>query len=1114
MSVSYTRNQITEWLGPHTVSKARAYADAVSELRWLAPDALFGKVQGTESRPYDVRVHFYDDYDGLSGSGECSCPVGMNCKHVAAVLLAGLEHLPERAHGVRPEVVAWLEDFRAKRAATQAGGKTRTAARATHALAYVLAASRGEYLELLIYKSRVGVDGTLRSFDETWRNIESALVKPPKFVAEDDLPILRGLWLSRSNDYATSYALHGAAGGDILERLIATGRAFVSSNINLISQNRPSVLRPGPSRPGDVVWRAQPDTRVRPALQTEPPATMVCYATQPCWYVDAQSGEAGTVAVPWPAGQFADYLSMPPISLEEAALVGKVLREIAPDLPLPPAQDVSAMQVIDTEPVPVLSLNTLPAYGSLADKQGLVDFATVSFDYAGVSIDAQRNNTLVQTPGGEVVQVKRHLESEQRRLAALHQAGLRKIPVSRVYGPQPFPAGMQGPEHAEDWPAFVQQAVPALRKDGWQVVMTDAFRHNVTEIEAIDGSLRQAGDGWFDVEMGITVNQRTVRLEPLLAALFRRDARWLSGRLDTIDDDEVIDLKTDRNERLRLRADRLKPVVRVLIDLFDTPGEGGLRISAWDAARLDALDRTGRWQFHGDASVRQLAQRLMAGAGVGEAPVPRGLHAELREYQRQGLSWMQFLREQNLSGVLADDMGLGKTVQTLAHILAEKEAGRLERPALIVVPTTLVHNWREEAQRFTPDLKVLDLHGSQRHERFGQIGEHDLILTTYPLLWRDHAVLAGQDFHLLILDEAQYVKNAATKAAATIRKLRARHRLCLTGTPLENHLGELWAQFDFLLPGFLGTQKDFSRRWRTPIEKGGDTVRRELLARRIRPFMLRRRKDEVATELPAKTIIVRTVELEGAQRDLYETVRAAVQEKVRAAVSAKGLARSHIVVLDALLKLRQVCCDPRLVKLTQAAGIKESAKLALLLEMLPELIEEGRRILLFSQFTGMLDLIAAALDEASLSYAMLTGETTDRATPIKRFTRGEVPLFLISLKAGGVGLNLTAADTVIHYDPWWNPAVENQATDRAHRIGQDKPVFVYKLLTGGSVEEKIVAMQDRKAALADAILSEDAAGAVKFSNNDLEALFEPIPITLPASSAPGKRNSARRGTQD
>ncbi|RZF23551.1 helicase [Paraburkholderia sp. UYCP14C] len=1117
MSVSYSRKQITDWLGSHTVAKAREYAHAVSGLRWQSGDTLSGQVQGTRTRPYDVCAYFHDidDHRDMWVEGECTCPVSVDCKHVAALLIAGLELIPTQpATGVRPELVTWLEGFRAKRTAAPPRGRKPATARATHALAYLIAGSYRGSPEIFLYKARVNADGTIRSLDDAWQNVENALVKPPKFVAEEDLPILRGLWLDRSRTYSGSFGLHGTTGAAILERLIATGRAFASPGASTMHSGAPGVLHAGPSRRGQIAWRSQPDTRVRPVLQTEPPATMLLTTTQPCWYVDPHSGEAGAVDMPWPAEELADYLAMPSISLDEAALVGNVLREVAPDLPLPPAHSVSAVRVIDTVPAPMLSLNTLPTYGSgwMSDAPNMLDFATVSFGYAGVSIDAQSNTTLVRTTSGEVVQIKRSLDREQRCLAALHKAGLRKISASRAHGPRPFPDGMLGPSNVEDWADFMKQALPRLREDGWQIAMTEAFRHNVIEIEAIDGVLHQAGDGWFDVEMGITVNDRRVRLEPLLADLFRRDSRWLSGGLDAIADDEPVDLKTDRNERLRLRADRLKPVVRVLIDLFDTLGDGGLRISEWDAARLDVLDRTGRWQFHGDASIRQLAQRLMAGPGVGETPVPQGLQAELRTYQRQGLSWMQFLREHSLSGVLADDMGLGKTVQTLAHILTEKEAGRLDRPALIVVPTTLMHNWREEAQRFTPALRVLDLHGPQRHERFDQIRAHDLILTTYPLLWRDQSALAEHEYHLLILDEAQYVKNAATRAATTIRELRARHRLCLTGTPLENHLGELWAQFDFLLPGFLGAHKDFTQRWRTPIEKGGDTVRRDLLARRIRPFMLRRRKDEVATELPPKTTIVRTVELEGAQRDLYETVRAAMHEKVRAAVSAKGFARSHIVVLEALLKLRQVCCDPRLVKISQAARIKESAKLALLLEMLPELIEEGRRILLFSQFTGMLELIAAALNEAGIPYVVLTGDTTDRRTPVRRFQQGAVPLFLISLKAGGVGLNLTAADTVIHYDPWWNPAVENQATDRAHRLGQVKPVFVYKLITAGSVEEKIVAMQEQKAALADAILSEDAAGAVKFSADDLDALFEPIALTTSISPAAKSRPRTRTGT--
>ncbi|HQO29052.1 MAG TPA: DEAD/DEAH box helicase, partial [Accumulibacter sp.] len=295
------------------------------------------------------------------------------------------------------------------------------------------------------------------------------------------------------------------------------------------------------------------------------------------------------------------------------------------------------------------------------------------------------------------------------------------------------------------------------------------------------------------------------------------------------------------------------------------------------------------------------------------------------------------------------------------------------------------------------------------------------------------------------------------------------------------------------LPGFLGSNHAFTKYWRTPIEKQNDQSRRDLLARRVRPFILRRRKEEVARELPPKTIIVRKVELVGGQRDLYETVRVAMDEKVRAEIASKGFNRSQIVILDALLKLRQVCCDPRLVKAKAAQKVRERAKLELLMTMLPEQVEEGRRILLFSQFTSMLQLIEKELRLAGLDYLLLTGQTRDREDLVQRFQSGEVPIFLISLKTGGVGLNLTAADTVIHYDPWWNPAAENQATDRAHRLGQDKPVFVYKLIVAGSIEEKILALQERKAELAAQILADDVSIDAKFSNEDLAALFAPLP---------------------
>ncbi len=441
-------------------------------------------------------------------------------------------------------------------------------------------------------------------------------------------------------------------------------------------------------------------------------------------------------------------------------------------------------------------------------------------------------------------------------------------------------------------------------------------------------------------------------------------------------------------------------------------------------------------------------------------------------------------------------MGLGKTAQVIAHIVIEAHAGRLDRPALVVVPTTLVPNWTAELTRFAPHLRVAVLHRLDRHERRRDlIGVH-VVITTYTVLTRDIADMSALLWQMVVLDEAQAIKNANSKTTHAVCRLNAPHRVCLSGTPIENHLGELWSQFAFLMPGLLGNRKSFTRRFRAPIEKDGDPVRRRLLSTRIQPFILRRTKSAVATELPPKHTILRRITLAPDQRDLYETIRATMHAKVSEGIARKGVGQSHILVLDALLKLRQVCCDPRLLRSGSFGGT--SSKLDDLLDMVSEMISEGRRILLFSQFTSMLDLIKAKLAESGIDFVELRGDTADRAEPVRAFEAGEVPLFLISLKAGGRGLNLTSADTVIHYDPWWNPAVEDQASDRAHRIGQTKSVFVYKLIAADTVEERIVELQERKAALASLALSEDGMSPPAMDAEDIDYLFGVTPDLLAA----------------
>jgi len=541
-------------------------------------------------------------------------------------------------------------------------------------------------------------------------------------------------------------------------------------------------------------------------------------------------------------------------------------------------------------------------------------------------------------------------------------------------------------------------------------------------------------------------------------------------------------------------VERVRPLVEALIELFDRNSGGSLNL-AQAGGLAEVMAAIGaRWM--GASRIAGLISALQAAAegGITVGPPPEGFLFELRPYQKEGVAWMRFLAANGLGGVLADDMGLGKTIQALAHLLEEKNAGRATTPSLVVCPTSVVPVWTAKALEAAPGLRVVVLHGAKRAELREAAKTADLVVTTYPLLVRDEAFLTSVSWHAVILDEAQAIKNPTTKWTQVACRLRAHHRLCLTGTPVENHLGEAWAQFAFLMPGILGDAKAFGRDFRRPIEESGDTLRRVLLARRLKPFILRRTKAAVATELPPKTEIIEKVAIEGAQRGLYETVRLAMDAKVRDAIGEHGLARSHIIVLDALLKLRQICCAPALLKgaMGAKAAKAESAKLERLMEMLPQMVEEGRRILLFSQFTEMLDLIKERLDAEGIAYVEITGDTKDRATPVRRFQAGEVPLFLISLKAGGTGLTLTAADTVIHYDPWWNPAVEDQATDRAHRIGQDKPVFVYKFIVSGTVEEKMVELQARKRDLAAAVFDPDAADSIALRPEDVAALFAPL----------------------
>jgi hypothetical protein len=619
------------------------------------------------------------------------------------------------------------------------------------------------------------------------------------------------------------------------------------------------------------------------------------------------------------------------------------------------------------------------------------------------------------------------------------------------------------------WHQFRGEMVSKLEGLGWNVVVSDNVGHRVHEADPVkwQSSLHPGDGGWFSLSVGFEVGGERHDLLPILAGLLESD--FLEETLDRPNSGHVYAPLPD-GDALKLPIGRVRKILQHLAALIDPKFPDKARLHALDAASLAGLESLG---IDTPPDLTELAGKLQDFSGIDQVPPAKGLQAALRDYQLAGFHWMQFLARHGLHGILADDMGLGKTLQTLTHILTEKQSGHSRGlPTLVVAPTSVVPNWRAEATKFTPDLRVLVLNGPERKKYFRSIPHADLVLTSFALLQRDIDKLATVPFHMVVLDEAQYIKNPRSKMAQAACKLDARNRLCLSGTPIENHLGELWSLMHFLVPGFLGKEDAFNKRFRTPIEKDGDMERNAVLKSRVAPLILRRTKDQVAKELPPKTELVHLIELNSGQKDLYETVRATMDKRVREAIAARGIEQSQIVFLDALLKLRQICCHPNLLPEDYPHGVLESAKLDFLTELLEVLIEEGRRILLFSQFTTMLALIEAHLMKEKIPYLKLTGASKDRGKLVEDFQTGKIPLFLISLKAGGTGLNLTAADTVIHYDPWWNPAAENQATDRAYRIGQDKPVFVHKLLCQDTVEERIHKLQQEKGKLAAGILAD------------------------------------------
>ncbi|MEY4578199.1 MAG: hypothetical protein RL701_2902 [Pseudomonadota bacterium] len=727
----------------------------------------------------------------------------------------------------------------------------------------------------------------------------------------------------------------------------------------------------------------------------------------------------------------------------------------------------------------------------------------LSFEYAGFTVSSSDTSPMFSEHRVRGNAFARDMKAETRARRVLESFGALDIDLLEDYGNVPDSRAhylVQTDETRDGNCAFTAYAVPQLRAHGFKVVIEDDYPYQVLGQDPPWYAVVDESDkpDWFSLELGIEVDGHRVNLLPILLGMLEEGVNPHDRPYSSLSTRFVAVPGTSAH--VPVPPERLRVLMQAIAELYQgaPAGAGSSEFPAIRAAALGQLEEAfdnqkARLHWEGPSEIRDRARMLATRVQPTAAIEPRGLQAQLRPYQHVGVAFLQHLRECGAGGVLADDMGLGKTLQTIAHLCVEHESGRAELPSLIVAPTSLVGNWQREVAKFAPGLTVCVLHGRERVSRREESKRSDICITTYPVLLRDEEFFHAQSYHYVILDEAQTIKNHRSRAHASVSNLTSSHRLCLTGTPIENGLEELWSLFDFLMPGLLGDELAFRQFYRIPIEQHRDRERLAALRSQVSPYMLRRLKREVATELPEKTEIVRAVELRGKQRELYESIRVAVHQDVRSAIRKMGVQGSTVKILEALTKLRQLCCDPRLLKSSLAHGVRESAKYDLFFELLEGLLAGGHRVLVFSQFTSMLALLAQGLQTRSIKYVTLTGSTQNRQKPVDAFERGEADVFLISLKAGGTGLNLVSADTVIHYDPWWNPAAQDQATDRAYRIGQKRQVFAYNLVTAGSVEERMLALQQRKRELAASVFAQPEAAGQVLGEGDVEQLFAPLP---------------------
>ena len=995
---------------------------------------------------------------GAELDADCDCPHWGACKHVAAALLAARDYI-ERNRAEISEESRLTPSERLLKQMDEEGGRGTGRGRRPWRLIYLIELFETHWT-LTPKKAFVRMNGELGRLSEAGEvhfdseSVSFTPADPYVLAALQDLFGGRpgpgsGAWNSGRPDPGGRRPLeYGSRLGGLFDLL---GKSPVYLAESRIPRKR-IVFDPLPARIEAEFLRSGSQYELSFNLlsegRTEPLSARDRMLTaDPCWILKDQA--LVRMEEPCPRALIAAAVARKPrIKIPQPEFI-RFLETLLT------ATDVQVRLPAEVRFLPVTSFSERRL--TLAERGERLEM-TLSFLYAGQPIDFNDPRDRVLKHFEEplsFLKIVRDSAGEKEALQSLEKSGVKRDSAGRLSVP---------PGRALNW---LLRRLPQLTAAGFTVFGRESLR----KYRVRTGRPRlnveiSSGIDWFDLKIDVDFEGSRVPAGSL------RDAIETGSRIVRLPDGSLGDLPEAWLRKIR-------PLF-----LLARPERDRLRFSRWHAGLIDSLIEEAS-SAHTDSAFRRNLALLKDFSGIGRQTPPSGLRGTLRPYQKSGFEWLCFLKDGRFGGLLADDMGLGKTIQALAFLQREKEAGSAG-PCLIVCPTSVVFNWENEIRKFTPGLRVMKHAGQERLRTTAAFRDTDLVLTTYGVLLRDISLFRQFAFQCVILDESQKIKNPATLSSRAVRLLSAKHRLALTGTPVENRSVELWSQFAFLNPGMLGPLRGFRRQFASAVDRDPEGETSALLRKLVHPFILRRTKDVVAKELPPKVELTTFCPMTVPQEKLYRKWKDAYRGLILQRIEEQGIQKSRMLVLEGLLRLRQIACHPRLVGEARHASEKfESLK-----EILGDILSEGHKVLIFSQFVEMLKIIREHLVAEKIGHAYLDGKTRDREREVREFqSRPDLGVFLISLRAGGTGINLTAADYVILYDPWWNPAVETQAVDRAHRIGQNRKVFVYKMVTKGTVEEQVLDLQEKKKKIVSMLIAGDASGFKSLTKDDIEALF-------------------------